>query len=199
VHGYTQNRANFLGIARALEAAKIAPLFGFNYPWTARVEGNARRLAQFVERVARETGRPHVSLVAHSMGGLVCLEYMHTTEGAARVRKCVTIASPHAGIAWRGPVIGASGAQLRAAGEYLRDRKGRKIVVPTLSIYSTHANLVHPPATSALAARGGFDHAVGELGHLSILFDAAVASEVVRFLAAGAAEYAPEQSAIRAE
>ena len=197
VHGYSQNRVNFLGMARALRAAKVAPLFGFNYPWTARVERNAKRLGQFVERVVRETGRPHVSLVAHSMGGLVCLEYMHTKEGAGRVRKCVTIASPHAGIAWRGPVLGASGAQMRFDGEYLRDKKGRKIAVPTLSIYSTHDNLVYPPTTSAISARGGRDHAVDELGHLSILFDPAVTAEVVRFLAD--TEYAPQESVIRAE
>ncbi len=182
VHGYFQNRANFLFLARALKASNVGKLYGFNYPWAARLEGNAQRLARFVERVVKETGRPHVSLVAHSMGGLVCLEYMHTPEGAARVRKCVTIATPHAGVMWRGPVIGPSGAQMRLDGEYLSDRKGRQITVPTLSIYSTHDNVVHPPQTSALTARGGRDHPIGGLGHLSILFDAAVSREVVLFL-----------------
>ncbi len=182
VHGYSQNRSNFIFLARILRAAQVGPLFGFNYPWGFRVEASAVRLARFVESVVRETGRPHVSLVAHSLGGLVCLEYMHSKEGAARVRKCVTLGSPHAGVTWRVPVLSQSGGQMRLNSRYLGRVKGREIVVPTLSIYSTHDNIVHPPTTSTLTGRGGRDHVVTEIGHLSILFDRGVSEEVVRFL-----------------
>jgi pimeloyl-ACP methyl ester carboxylesterase len=182
VHGYFQNRADFIGLARAIRAAGIAPMYGFNYPWLFRVERNAARLARFVEEVCRKTGRSHVTLVAHSLGGLVALEYMHTPEGAQRVRRCVTIASPHAGVRWRGPMLGEVGEQMRHGCDFLKDRAGRTIAVPTLSIFSSHDNLVHPPETSALATRGGTDRLVADVGHLAILFDKAVTSEVVAFL-----------------
>ena len=182
VHGYFQNRANFIGLARALRAANIAPTFGFNYPWTARVERNTARLARFVERVCKETGREYVTLVAHSLGGLVSLEYMHTPEGSQRVRRCVTIASPHAGVTWRGFILGEVGAQMREGCEFLLDRAGRTIKVPTLSIFSTHDNIVHPPRTSELVARGGRDLTIEGAGHLTILFDPAVIRAVVEFL-----------------
>jgi pimeloyl-ACP methyl ester carboxylesterase len=184
VHGYFQNRANFIGLARAIRAANIAPMFGFNYPWGFRIERNAARLARFVEKVCTRTGRSHVTLVAHSLGGLVALEYMHTTEGAARVRRCITIATPHGGVRWPGPMIGEVGPQLRHGCDFLRDRAGRTIPVPTLSIFSTHDNMVHPPETSALAARGGTDRLVGGVGHLAILFDPEVEEHVVEFLRA---------------
>jgi triacylglycerol lipase len=184
VHGYFQNRSNFLGLARAIAAAKVGPTYGFNYPWGRKVEKNAERLARFVEKVCEDSGREHVTLVAHSLGGLVALEYMHSSAGAKRVRKCVTIASPHAGVRWRGPIPGAVGGQVRHGCEFLVDRAGRPIEVPTLSVFSTHDNMVHPPHTSELATRGGVDFVVEGVGHFAILFDRRVIDEVVRFVAA---------------
>ena len=182
VHGYFQNRADFVWMARALRRAGLGPVYGINYPWTASIVNNAVRLAAFVERVCRETGKEQVSIVAHSMGGLVALEYLHEPAGQRRVRRCVTIASPHAGVVWRGPILGASGIELRKGGAYLLERVERRIAVPTLSIFSTHDNIVHPPATSALVARGGTDRPIEHAGHLSTLFDRTVLGEVIAFL-----------------
>src|SRR4051812_37751578 len=76
VHGYFQNRVDFLGFARAFAKAHDAPLYGINYPWTDLVPRNAKRLARFIEAVCNETGAPQVDLVCHSLGGLVALEYI---------------------------------------------------------------------------------------------------------------------------
>jgi len=181
IHGYTQNRVDFLRLARACARAGLGPVYGFNYPWFATVDGNARRLARFCERVREETGAAQVDLVAHSLGGLVAMEYLHE-GGAAGVRRLVTLASPHAGVTWEGPIVGACGPQLRAGGAFLVRRADRAVPVPSLSVYSTHDNVVHPPATSMLRARGGRDRVVDHVGHLSILFDPGVASAVVEFL-----------------
>jgi len=185
IHGYTQNRVDFLRIARACGRAGLGPVYGFNYPWFASVPASAGRLARFVEGVRRETGADRVDLVAHSLGGLVALEYLHEA-GTGHVRRLVTIASPHAGVAWRGPILGAVGAQMREGCTYLVERASRALPVPSLSIYSTHDNVVHPPATSALATRGGRDHSVSDVGHLAILFDPGVVRAVVAFLGAKA-------------
>jgi pimeloyl-ACP methyl ester carboxylesterase len=187
VHGYTQNRVDFLRIARACARAGLGPVYGFNYPWFASVHGNARRLARFCDGVRRETGATQVDLVAHSLGGLVAMEYLHDA-GPARVRRLVTIASPHAGIAWRGPIVGAAGPQMRHGSAFLVERASRAVPVPCLSVYSTHDNVVHPPATSMLAKRGARDHAVAHVGHLSILFDHDVVRAVAEFLGAPGAD-----------
>jgi triacylglycerol lipase len=186
VHGYTQNRVDFLRIARACGRAGLGPVYGFNYPWFSTVHANARRLARFVDQVRRETGAAQVDVVAHSLGGLVALEYMHG-PGAGHVRRLVTIASPHAGIAWRGPIVGSVGPQMRAGSPFLVERASRTVPAPSLSIYSTHDNVVHPPTTSTLATRGGRDHPVSDVAHLAILFDPRVADAVVGFLGGPAA------------
>jgi len=183
VHGYTQNRVDFLRIARGCARAGLGPVYGFNYPWFASVHANALRLARFCDEVRRETGKERVDLVAHSLGGLVAMEYLHDA-GAERVRRLVTIASPHAGIAWRGPIVGVGGAQLRRGSAFLVERASRAVSVPCLSIYSLQDNVVHPPATSMLAKRGAQDHAVAHAGHLAILFDPDVVRAVVDFVGA---------------
>jgi pimeloyl-ACP methyl ester carboxylesterase len=183
VHGYTQNRVDFLGLARACSRAGVGPVYGINYPWFATIHGNAARLSRFIARVVRETGAQRVDLVAHSLGGLVAMEYLHVA-GSAHVRRIVTIASPHAGVPWQGPILGAAGDSMRAGSPFLVERSSKPVPVPCLSVYSTHDNIVHPPRTSELAHRGAQDRAFEHMGHLSILFEQDVLQAVVEFLRA---------------
>ena len=182
VHGYMQNRVGFLGLARALAQRGIGPLYGINYPWFASIPSNAKRLERFVERVRAESKAPVVDLVCHSMGGLVATEMLSTSKEPAKVRRLVTIATPHAGIAWRGPLIGIGAANLRRGSKLLETYAGYKLAIPTLSIFSSHDNVVYPKETSQLAKRGGRDVEVEGFGHLSILFAPAVAEYVASFL-----------------
>jgi pimeloyl-ACP methyl ester carboxylesterase len=188
VHGYMQNRAGFFYLARALGRRGLGPLYGFNYPWFSSIPRNAARLARFVAKVCAETGAASVDLVCHSMGGLVAMEMMRREGERAehgervRVRRCVTIATPHAGVVWRGPILGFAGASLRRGSKLLDAHARVRLAVPTLSIYSSHDNVVHPKETSQLAARGGRDLEVAGLAHLAILFSPAVAAHVADFL-----------------
>jgi pimeloyl-ACP methyl ester carboxylesterase len=184
VHGYMQNRIDFVFLARLLRRRGIGPMFGFNYPWWSSVPKNAARLDRFVADVLSRTGAKAVDLVCHSMGGLVAMEMMRQEAERAdvRVRRCITIATPHAGIVWQGPIIGFEGASLRKGSKLLDAHAQLKLAVPTLSIYSSHDNVVHPPETSSLVKRGGRDVEVEGLAHLAILFSPAVAAHVADFL-----------------
>jgi len=190
VHGYMQNRVDFYGLARAFAKRGIGPLYGINYPWFASITSNARRLERYVERVCREANAPAVDLVCHSMGGLVAIEMLHSEaeasaeEGkkAIKVRKLVTIATPHAGVAWRGPIFGVGATSLRRGSKLLETHSGYALKVPTLSVFSSHDNIVHPKETASLLKRGGRDVEVEGFGHLSILFSEAVYEHVASFL-----------------
>ncbi len=189
VHGYMQNRVGFVGLARALARQGFGPLYGINYPWFLSITANAQRLERFVAKVCAETKAPMVDLVCHSMGGLVAMEMLHgeASSSTLKVRKCVTIATPHAGVSWRGPMIGFGASMLRKGSKLLTAQAGYKVAIPTLSLYSTHDNIVFPMTTSQLATRGGKDVAIEGLGHLSILFSPVVAENVASFLAEPAA------------
>ena len=128
-------------------------------PGSRRVHGNAARLARFCDAVRARRAPRRVDLVAHSLGGLVAMEYLHDAGARTRVRRLVTIASPHAGVAWRGPILGACGPQLRGGMRLPGRARERAVPVPCLSVYSTHDNVVHPPrdldARGARRARSG--------------------------------------------
>ena len=181
VHGYFQNRADFWWMAIQLRKASRGPLYGFNYPWFDPVDRNVPRLGRFVEGVCAETGADKVTLVAHSLGGLVCVEYAHGPDGQQRVAHCITIGTPHAGVKWRGPIPGKVSKELRE-GEFHAERRERPVITPTLSVYSTHDNVVHPPTTSELASRGGRDVAIDGLGHLSLLYSPEVTRALIAFI-----------------
>lgn len=185
VHGYFQNRADFVLLAKRLARASLGPVYGFNYNWASRIATSAVRLERFVDQVCRETGQPTVAIVAHSLGGVVAHEYIATATGAARVSCCVTIASPHAGVRWRAGAFGAVARELHAKSDYMQESSRRPVPAPVraVSIYSSHDNIVHPPSTSALAERGGVDRPVEGVGHLGILFSREVAEATVRALA----------------
>jgi predicted alpha/beta hydrolase family esterase len=184
VHGYMHNRIGFLGLARNLARRGIGPLYGFNYPWFTSIASNASRLERFIDRVCDRTKASAVDLVCHSMGGLVAAEMMRTAaaKDTLRVRRCVTIATPHAGITWRGPLFGVGATSLRRGSKFLAAHAGQTLVVPTLSIFSSHDNIVHPKETSHLTKRGGRDVEVEGPGHLSLLFSREVANQVASFL-----------------
>ena len=179
VHGYFQNRSNFWWLARQLEKASLGPLFGFNYPWIESIDESSKRLSKFVDSVCVDTGETRVILVAHSLGGLIALEYAHSPAGAGRVAECITVGTPHGGVKWRGPIPGRVGRELREGAQFFRERQSRQVPAPTLSVYSTHDNIVHPPTTSQLASRGGRDVAVDGHGHLSLLYSSDVARALI--------------------
>jgi pimeloyl-ACP methyl ester carboxylesterase len=180
VHGYAQNRVDFIWLARALAKAGVGPMYGFNYWPFGRVDVSAARLARFVARVCAEQKADVVDLVCHSMGGLVAMEMLG--EGCAQAGRLVTIGTPHAGVAWRGPILGKSAEHLRRGAA--RVREARALELAALSVYSTHDNVIGTAATSSLAIVGGRDLVVPGKGHVAMLFDRRVAAEIASFLTA---------------
>ena len=184
VHGYFQNRVDFLYLRRALRRSGLRSVFAINYPWWDSIEENSLRLGRFVESAMREAGATSVALVGHSMGGLVALDYVVNREGALHVACCVTLGTPHEGVLFRGPLFGKAGRDLRAKSRYLTERTQATVPVPCLSIASEHDNIVFPAARASLSRRGGADALVKDRAHLGILFDSNVAELVVGFLKA---------------
>lgn len=181
VHGYTQNRVNFLRMARILGRGAAGPMYGFNYNWLSTIEPCAASLERFVDRVLAETGAPRVDLVCHSMGGLVA-RAMLAGGGAAKVRSVATLGTPHFGVTWRLPMPGACVAQMRRGSAFL-EALATPLPVPALSLFSTHDNIVHPPEASSIEVIGGADHVVeAGHGHLALLYAPEVAEVVRRFL-----------------
>jgi pimeloyl-ACP methyl ester carboxylesterase len=85
------------------------PVYPFSYDWRQPLEAAAERLAAFVDEVIGRTAltrhyfsdgyadRGTVSLVGHSMGGLVITDYIARHGAERKVGKVATLASPFQG------------------------------------------------------------------------------------------------------
>ena len=187
IHGWTQNRTNFVWLARFLRRRGLGPFFGFNYFSFQPIEQSAKSLAAFIERVVAHTGAKEIDLVCHSLGGLVARTYVDLMGGHSYVQRVVTLGTPHCGVAYANPRFGPSVRDMHSETGFVVEL-GRSPLPPTvsyLSIYSAHDNIVYPGTASCLGKRGT-DVRVSGFGHFGILFCEQVAEHVHRALAAEA-------------
>ncbi len=192
VHGYFQNRVDFLYLASRLRAAGCGQLYAANFFWPQRLEASAESIRLFVEQVRRETGTERVDLLTHSSGGLLAMDVL--AAHPEWIDRMVVIAIPWRGVTWKGPVLGPSGSQLRADSDYTKGRSPEIAGARVLSVYSAHDNLVHPPQTSRLSGQDVKNFEVENLGHLAVLFDRTVGDAVCGFLVPASANEEGERS-----
>lgn len=100
LHGITQTGSNLWGIRRALERrgrATLALSLGRLPPSRHRL---ADRVAPALRRLADLSPTGRIDVVAHSLGGvLLRIVLTDHPELASRIRRVVTLGSPHAGTA----------------------------------------------------------------------------------------------------
>ena len=93
----------------AEEEGAVVPVFPFGYDWRIALDPTEERLADFIVEVTRRTlllrhyrdnaayaAAPTVSLIGHSMGGLIIAGYLER-YGAARVDKVISVGTPFLG------------------------------------------------------------------------------------------------------
>ena len=78
---------------------KYTNLFPFPYEWRNSNAENAKLLHKKIQEIKRQTKRPKVDLVAHSMGGLLAREYIESDYYEGDVDQLITIGTPHLGAA----------------------------------------------------------------------------------------------------
>lgn len=117
------------------------------FPALDGVAAMAARIAASVDRLLAESGQPQIDLVVHSMGGLAGRYYMLRLGGAERVRRFVTIATPHHGtrLAWV-PFFGQSVRDLRPDSPVIRELADAPLPkhIKTLTIRAGWDQIVWP-------------------------------------------------------
>lgn len=69
----------------------------FPYQWRDSNIENAKLLHKRIEEIKKETNRPKVDIVAHSMGGLLAREYIESGYYENDVDQLITVGTPHLG------------------------------------------------------------------------------------------------------
>jgi triacylglycerol lipase len=172
VHGYGCSRGVWWLLRRRLEAAghsvatvSLAP------PYTSMGK-LVPLLNQRIEEVCAETGCQQVTLVAHSMGGLICRSYL-ARHGIERVDRLFTMATPHSGSLLSKIGFGQNSREMTPGSLWLRDMATEPVKIPAVSLRNAYDNYVMPQDNQRLP--GARDVELPPVGHIAMLYDERVA------------------------
>jgi pimeloyl-ACP methyl ester carboxylesterase len=191
LHGFGANKSNWLFLQRDLRAAGFERIHAVNYnPFRPlpEIAGLAVRRAR---AIMRESGTDRVHLVGHSLGGLVA-RYAVQLGGLEEAATCLTVASPHRGVAPAQLAPGRILRQLRADSPELRRLSASSRRLPTRFVaYYSNLDLLVPGHRAMILepALAAANVLVKDEGHLSIMFSRRLSASIVHEL--GASEGLP--------
>jgi len=168
VHGYGCSRGVWWLLRRRLEAAGHTVATVSLFPPYTSIGKLTPQLKQRIEEVCAATGSRQLTLIGHSMGGLVCRAYL-ARHGSARVDQLITLATPHAGteLARLGP--GQNAREMEPDSPWLRDMAGERPGIPLWSLRNPWDNGVMPADKQRLPAARDIE--LPPVGHVAMLYD----------------------------
>jgi triacylglycerol esterase/lipase EstA (alpha/beta hydrolase family) len=192
LHGVGCNAGVWHGFLRYLDSRGIGPVYTLSYgPPLAAIEHFASQVAGRIAEIRSATGASQVVLIGHSMGGLVARAYLRQ-YGGARVRRLITIGTPHHGSMHAWLMTGICLSQMRPGSEWLAglaETAGQTGGVPVVSVWSWHDSMVTPQTSSRI--KWGRNIVVSGVAHNALLDDrnvwTLVAAEIVSAAAAAPA------------
>ena len=186
VHGLSGNRAQFFPLQTWLKWKGHKRQFAYNY----RSQGSIERLAvELKDRIDTNVKGGDITIVAHSMGGLVSRAYLQLLGGDRRVDTMITLATPHYGSHAAAWMPSRLVSQLKPEGPFIQHLNSLPAPRTRCIHYAASMDKMVLPATSALGPFGEHRMLDG-YGHLDLLFSPRVFREVAREVAPKRLRYA---------
>ena len=104
VHGFLASAGVFRPLRARLEQEAGARVATFTHAPGLGVRRIAKRLATLVDRIPRGT---RITVIGHSLGGLVARWYVQELGGHARVAQTISLATPFGGVSAPPVLVGA--------------------------------------------------------------------------------------------
>ena len=179
VHGYGCSRGVWWLLRRRLEAAGHTVASISLVPPFADIDLLADQLHERIEAVCATTGSRQITLLAHSMGGLVCRACL-ARHGGDRISRLLTLAAPHGGSELARLGIGPAARQMEADSPWLAQLNAVPVTVPVLALRSPYDNYVMPQDRQVLPGARSLN--LPPVGHLAQLTDRRVARLLIDLL-----------------
>ncbi len=187
LHGVLCNAGVWRSMKKYLAARGIGPVYTLSYgPPLASIELFADQVALRIDAILAATGARQVVVVGHSMGGLVARAYLRR-YGGAKIRRLITVGTPHHGSVHAYMLPGAALSQLRPGNAWLEglNAGGGEALPPVVSIWSWHDSMVAPQTSSVLD--GAENVALAGIAHNALLRDPGVQQRVAAEILASSA------------
>jgi triacylglycerol lipase len=173
VHGFCASAGVFRPLRARLEPETGARIATFTHAPGVGVRRIAKSLAALVERIPAGA---QITIVGHSLGGVVARWYVQEMGGHARVARTISLGSPFGGVDVPRYLVGTDLHEESALLKRLRDR-APAFDVPHTSIVGGADRLVVGLETACLGV--GDVVVLADRGHNSLLFDDDVAGLVI--------------------
>jgi triacylglycerol lipase len=177
VHGYGCSRGVWYRMRHRLESAGCTVATVSLFPPFISMGRMVPLLQARIEAVCRQTGARKVTLIGHSMGGLICRSYLARHGHEERVAALITLATPNAGTELARYGIGQNAREMQPQSLWLRDMAVEKPGVPAIALCNPCDNYVFPQENQRLPGAHNVD--LPPIGHLAMLYDRRVSDLVV--------------------
>lgn len=179
IHGYGCSRGVWWLLRRRLEAAGYTVATVSLAPPNVSLGRLEPQLNQRIEEVCAATGSQQLTLVGHSMGGLISRCYL-ARHGNERVARLITLATPHQGSDMCQIGLGQNAREMTTGSLWLQDMAAESPTVPTISLRNSYDNYVMPQDNQRLP--GARDLELPPVGHIAMLYDGRVANQLIELL-----------------
>lgn len=176
VHGYGCSRGVWWRLRRRLEKVGCTVATLSLTPPVAGINTLLPQLATRIDAVRQATGCQRLTLVGHSLGGLLCRAYL-AQNGRDKVDALVTLAAPHGGTELARLGVGQAARDMTPGSPCLQGLADQAIDLPAIAFRNLYDNYVMPQDLQRL--RGAHDIALPPVGHIAMLYDTRVATLVV--------------------
>jgi triacylglycerol lipase len=173
VHGFCASAGVFRPLRARLEREADACVATFTHAPCVGIRRIARSLDDLVKRIPRET---RITVVGHSLGGVVARWYVQEMAGHTRVERTISLGSPFGGVDVPRYLVGADLHEESALLKRLRDR-APDFDIPHTSVVASEDRLVVGVKTASLGV--GDVVVLENRGHNALLFDPQVAELVI--------------------
>jgi triacylglycerol lipase len=182
VHGFVCNRAFWNPWMRQLRALRVPFVAPNLEPLFCSIDEYANSIETAVKSVEAVTRLP-VVLVGHSMGGIAIRAWMAKFDSGSRVRRVITIGSPHHGT-WLARFGHArNGTQMRQGSQWLTELAAQEPIdrYSQFTCFFGHCDNIVFPAESAVLP-GALNIHIAATAHVHMAFDRSVFDELQRWL-----------------
>lgn len=168
VHGFYVNAGFWVEYKRFFRSRGFDAVHTMNLdPPFCDIDRFADQLANRITEVCAHSGRQKVTLIAQSMGGLVCRAYL-ARYGGDHVQKLITLGTPHHGTVLAHLLYGPNIKQMRPGNDWLDKLNNTQKSLSFSNHISVHDNIVVPQDNARFSSADEVEYS--ELGHVSMAF-----------------------------
>lgn len=183
VHGFYVNAGFWIEFKHYFRQRGYEAVYSMNLdPPFDDIDRLADRLAQRIVEVVAHSGRQKITLIAQSMGGLVCRAYL-SRYGGEHAHRLITLGTPHHGTVLACLLSGDNIKQMRPGNDWLGKLNEAQMSLRFSNHLSLHDNVVVPRDNARFF--GAKDVEYHGLGHVSMAFSGEMMQRVFREAAPG--------------